>query len=97
MPISPNEVVAVKTASIPDWVFAVWDKLIAQEWNGFEATIYQSDAVAALEAANPGTVVDIFRSGWLDIENAYRAVGWKVVYDKPGYCESYKAHFTFRK
>ena len=23
--------------------------------------------------------------------------GWEVVYDKPGYCETYKANYTFTK
>lgn len=97
MPMSPDEVVGVKTSNIPEWVFKVWDKLIALEWDGRSAEILQKDAVAALHAANPGMETDIFRSGWLDIEDSYRAVGWSVVYDKPSYCESYESSFTFRK
>jgi hypothetical protein len=38
---------------------------------------------------------EIFHRGWLDVEDAYRAEGWTVVYDKPGYNESYAASFTF--
>lgn len=97
MPMSPDEVVGVKTSNIPEWVFKVWDKLIAHEWNGSSAHILQKDALAALRAANPGMETDIFATGWLDIEPSYRAAGWSVVYDKPGYNESYNASFTFKK
>ncbi len=34
---------------------------------------------------------------WLDVEDVYREAGWVVEYDKPGYCESYEATFTFKK
>lgn len=98
MPISPDDVGAVKTKNIPEWVFDVWDKLIAAAWDGRSSTIRQDTAKAALHAANPGDPpVSIFDTGWLDIEPSYRAVGWSVVYDKPGYNESYEASFTFRK
>ena len=59
MPLSPDEVVAVKTSNIPEWVFKVWDKLIAEAWNGHSACIQQKDAVAALQIADPGGRVDI--------------------------------------
>jgi len=39
----------------------------------------------------------IFEMGWLDVEDAYRAQGWNVVYDRPGYCESYEASFIFTR
>lgn len=32
----------------------------------------------------------------LDVEDVYRAAGWEVTYDKPGYNETYDATFTFR-
>lgn len=98
MPISPDDVVAVKTKNIPDWVFEVWDGLIASAWDGSRAYIRQDVAKAALIAhpSCPGTA-DVFRTGWLDIEPSYRAVGWSVEYDKPAYNESYEASFTFRK
>jgi hypothetical protein len=33
----------------------------------------------------------------MDFEPFYEKAGWKVVYDKPGYCESYAANFTFTR
>ncbi len=37
----------------------------------------------------------IFAMRWLDVEEAYRSLGWKVNYEKPGYGDSGKAHFIF--
>lgn len=34
---------------------------------------------------------------WLEFEPFYRAAGWKVVYDRPGYCESYEASYNFSR
>lgn len=41
------------------------------------------------------TEEDLFKNHWLDVEDIYREVGWKVEYDKPGYNESYPATFKF--
>ena len=39
----------------------------------------------------------VFKNKWLDVEEVYRKAGWKVEYDKPGYCEDYEAYFVFEK
>jgi len=39
---------------------------------------------------------EIFDKGWLNVEEVYRAAGWAVEYDKPGFNESYSATFTFK-
>lgn len=39
---------------------------------------------------------EILGNGWLDFEVVYEEAGWDVVYDKPGYNESYGANFTFK-
>lgn len=36
-------------------------------------------------------------NSWVDFEDLYRKQGWKVVYDKPAYCETYKAYFVLSK
>lgn len=40
---------------------------------------------------------DVFERGYLDIEETYRKAGWSVVYDKPGYNETYDAFYTFTR
>jgi hypothetical protein len=40
---------------------------------------------------------EVYAKGWLNFEAIYEEAGWKVVYDKPGYNETYDANFTFTK
>lgn len=97
-PITPAEVVAKKTENIPPEVFEVFNDLIAERWDGHRATIYQKDIVARLKAKLPEERrSQIFERHWLDVEPSYRKAGWTVVYDKPGYCETYEPNFTFTK
>ena len=32
---------------------------------------------------------------YLDFEDEYRTIGWKVTYNKPAYCETYEPYFIF--
>jgi hypothetical protein len=93
-PIRPDEVVGAKEGVIPDIVFKVVNALIAEKFLNGRAVVRQSDIVIGLRAAGLTTPV-IFDRNYLDIEDVYRAVGWKVVYDKPAYNETYEATFTF--
>lgn len=96
-PITPNEVVSLKTEWLPDAVFAVFNEAIAKHWDGREAT-FRQDEVAALIAERTATRLEVvYENRWLDVEESYRAVGWSVSYDKPAYCETYPATFTFKK
>lgn len=93
-PISPSEVADVQQEVIPGGVFDVVNSLIATNMSGKTAHVKQKQVVAALE--NQGfTRGTIYDKNWLNFEEAYRRMGWKVVYDKPGYSESYDAHWIF--
>lgn len=105
-PITPQEVGVAKAASLPPKVIGAWNDLIVAKWNGSSARILQKEALAAIVKAmwpnaDPDTDLPEWNTvrakGWLDIEEMYRAQGWKVEYDRPGYCESYDAHFIFSK
>jgi hypothetical protein len=90
-PISPSEVVDRQEELLPDHVIETWNRMIVAAWNGRSATITQKTAVKELGGSGgDGTP-------WLNIEDIYRKAGWVVVYDKPGYCETYEASFTFTK
>jgi methanogenic corrinoid protein MtbC1 len=39
---------------------------------------------------------DIFKNGWLNVEEVYRAAGWNVNYTKPAYNETGRAYFSFK-
>lgn len=96
-PITPQEVSQVK--QIPDFVIECFNNLIAKHYRSGRAKVIQNDVIAAILATDPTNLERhmIFDSGWLDVEEVYRATGWKVEYDKPAYCESYDAFFVFSK
>lgn len=93
-PLKPEEVTELKEKTIPDVVFETFNELIVQNiCNGY-STFKQKDVVALLVKRGLNRE-EIFAKGWLDIEDIYRKVGWTVVFDQPGYNESYDATFKF--
>lgn len=97
-PISPDEVADQKLNDLPELVITTWNRLIARKSTGSNIIkITQDEIVAALMVALNCDRDTVFNSNYLDIEPIYRAVGWHVAYDKPGYNESYEAVFEFSK
>jgi len=107
-PIRPDDVIARRHATIPDFVIEAFNTCIAKAYANGAAVVYQDDVVAAvlLRARNVrgGRATDhdmdrdrVFRERWLDVEDLYRAQGWIVTYDKPTYSESHRASFTFKR
>ena len=96
-PIKPEDVDTVKAATLPPEVFDVFNTAIIKSWDGTKSKIYQNEVADALCEVLEITMDEIFRRKYLDVESAYRANGWSVTYDKPGYCETYQAYFVFSK
>lgn len=94
-PISPQEVVAIKALNIPNEVLDVFNKEIAAKWNGHSCTLLESDVAQKIASALSITVSQVYELKYLNVEPIYRKKGWKVEYDKPGYCETYPATYTF--
>ena len=94
--MSPHEVLTSRKKAIPEDVFEVFNELIALKFNGSYAYVGQDSVLAALKKRGYARST-IFEKHWLDVEDIYREKGWKVFYDKPGYCESYEATFKFSK
>lgn len=98
-PITPNEVARLPSTQIPDEVYEAFNEMIAACWRGTSARFLQKDVVnlikSKLSERMPG--VNVYEKRWLDVEPSYRAVGWDVYYDKPGYNEDYDAYFIFSK
>ena len=69
--------------------------MITEKVCGGYATIKQNEIVARLANTMDVSEETVFDKGWLEVEDFYRNVGWKVVYDKPVYNESYGAFFNF--
>lgn len=105
-PINPNEIGPLKRQTFPDFVFDAFNELIAADYSNGSARVDQNKVIQLiLEKWNvpykdedaPNYRQQIFDNGWLNVEEAYEAEGWKVEYDKPGYNESYGAYFKFKK
>lgn len=100
--IKPEEIIEKKQASIPDQVFEAVNEMIVKKWNGSDSTFRQEDLVALiLEKFSESDLEQnrrkLFDNHWLDFEDVYRKAGWKVVYDKSAYNESYPATFAFSR
>ncbi len=99
-PIQPKDVIKEKQRSLPDQVVETFNELIAENWNGSDALIYQEDVVARIKKKFlPKRITNkkIFDNHWLDVEDVFKNAGWSVYYDKPAYNEDYKASFSFSK
>lgn len=103
-PLSPAEAKAAVEAAIPDFVFESFNALIVENLRGKSAHFLHKDLCDALVAAGVAaghadlTVDELYKRNWLNTHSIYahyRAAGWKVDYDRPGYCETYQAHWTF--
>lgn len=95
--LSPKEIGAVQGNDIPEFIFEAVNNTLRKTLRGGVAKFTQDQLmVEALRLAPDGTTrKQIFDNCWFDFEDMYREKGWRVAYNKPGYCESYKAYFTF--
>ena len=97
-PIGPDDIGDVQIAMLPPFVFEAFNIAIAANYRNGCSNVMQSDVVDMLVKHAPReSRQHVLDSGWMEVEAAYRKVGWKVDYDKPGYNESYGANFTFTK
>lgn len=96
-PITPNEIVQHKFENLPDSVIEVFNLLIAQSWDGTKAIVEQRSAANLIAKKLDITQAQVYEKKLLDVEEVYRKAGWVVMYDKPAYCESYEATFTFKR
>lgn len=94
-PISPKEI----TQELPEFVIIGANNCINKHWSELNRKSHftQDELIAEILAVAPDGITrrTLFDNNWLDIEPAYRREGWIVDYDKPGYCETYAANFTF--
>lgn len=100
-PIKPQDINKLKV--FPEEVIEAFNELIIKYWRTDKAHFTEEEAMK-LTIKKFHTTGDSFRissyyydRGFFDIEEKYREAGWDVAYDKPGYCEDYKATFTFTK
>lgn len=95
-PIKPSEVASKKQVTFPDAVIETFNELIVENFSGGSATVDEDEAVKRMVKKGLKRA-EIYKKGWLDVEEVYEAQGWSVNYDKPGYNETYPASFEFSK
>jgi hypothetical protein len=96
-PISPDDIAEAKIGNIPAPVIDAFNKLIALKYSGGSATVRQEDVIEEIASTTSLSRGEIFDKGYLNVEEIFRAAGWKVSYTKPDYTESFPAYFEFRK
>ncbi len=101
-PITPAEAAQFKVSKVPRFVIETFNDLIKNKFDGHSAVIKQDEVVVAIverysTSDDQISAKKIFDNHWLDVEPIFKAAGWKVEYDKPGYNESYAAYFKFSK
>ena len=94
-PITPAEAQVRKIAEIPEFVFTAINTLIIQNLSGKRAVIRQCDVLDEIAKHSDIPHSTIFKQNYLDFEPAYREAGWNVVYNEPGYSETYEPNWTF--
>lgn len=93
-PLSKEEV--KKAKKIPDIIIKTVNELLIKNYSNGKAIIMQSEIVNIVSGDPDGiSRTDIYDNNYLDFEDVYREIGWKVTYDKPGYSESYDPRFIF--
>ena len=101
-PISPSEARRKAKESMPVEVFEAVNAMLvhAMKTNGIQVVLYQDELIVEIikvfqKAGREVIKEEIFDNGWLNFEDHYRAAGWVVKYDVPGFNEDYRAHFIF--
>lgn len=102
-PISPSDVVVKKKEILPDFVIEAFNEVIAKNYSGGSSKFKQEEVITLIMSKMPqdGDISnrsfrhEIFENRWLDVEDIYKKAGWRVVYDKPAYNETYPPTFTF--
>ena len=93
-PLSKEEV--KRAIKMPDIIIKTVNELLIKNYSNGKSIIMQSEIVDIVSGDPDGiSRTDIYDNNYLDFEDVYRAIGWKVTYDKPGYCESYDPRFIF--
>ena len=98
IPISPDELMQSNRPEIPEYVFAIFNELIKQEWDGKKATITLETVIKRIMAVNDKIIrSEIISNKLLEVDEFYREKGWKVEYIKPSYHDFVDHYWVFSK
>jgi len=94
-PIAPREVEQFRRKyCIPPFVFDAFNEIIGEHFannrSKFKVLDIQRRVKEKMEDPSK------FKFEWLQVQDSYRAVGWKVTLDQPAYDEDYPSTFLFQ-
>lgn len=99
-PVSPTDVIRGRSSAAHPDVVEVINSLLFRVAHvvdsSVSATLRQDEVVAGLVSRGHSRE-DIFANHLLDFEAAFRAAGWVVVYEKPGFNESGEPSWRFSR
>lgn len=92
-PLSPDDV----QYDIPDFVLNAVNKMIEKKFRGSSFTFKAKELIALGRSTGAtGANKDWYKEKWMDFENIYREMGWKVRYEQPSYGDSdFDAYYEF--
>lgn len=93
VPIKPSEIGQAKLKFIPPEVIESFNELISINYTDGRAVVKQDEVVKLIGQKLSSETS--FNYNMLNVEESFRAAGWKVRYDTPGYNEDYEAFFEF--
>ena len=94
-PLSPEEVLEQRHEAFPDFVIEAVNTLLKRNYNGCDCVITLKEVEKEIKSRKPPELD--WEQWWLDFESIYRKAGWSVVFDKPGYNESYPSTYSFTR
>lgn len=98
--LTPSQVKDFRS-EIDDKMVEAVNSLLLEKRHTNPILIKQEELIRAYRLVCSGKGVDmprseVFKSGVLNIEEAFKKKGWLVEYDKPAYNETYEPYFTFK-
>jgi hypothetical protein len=95
-PLRPSEIAEKAKLEIPNVVIQAVNTLLIRNYRQGSIKIYQDELIKEIQKIDDSfSSADIFSGRMLDFEDVFNDFGWRVVYDKPAYCENYEPNFTF--
>ena len=95
-PLSPKDINNDMENIIPDVVIKAVNNLLKKEFRGSSVKLLQKDVISEISKLDDSmTSKKLFDNNWMDFESLFKKYGWSVVYDGPGYNETYEPNYEF--
>lgn len=95
-PITPKEAREKQLKDIPPYVIDAVNSLIVEKLFGKRAIITKKSIIEKIiDKSIFLTEEQIYKRGYLNFEPIFEEVGWKVIYMKPDWSDTWEPYFEF--